>query len=137
MRVTPKYFVEGLGDEILYPKVVSRRKVGHSIFRVAEVPKKMEFGVIGLNAQAAEELGIVTNIPQDVVVVWSGQSDEVKGRTVWHEGIESYCMSKGGLPYRIAHKIALKFENTNITPRQALSWYKKSKKSLGRAWQED
>jgi hypothetical protein len=132
-----KLYVEGTKGKILYPVTVGQKKIGNRTFTITEVPEKMKYGNIGITSVAAKETlpgPVKTNIPYGTMILWSGQSPRTRTSTIWHEGIEPYCMRYGKLPYRIAHKISLRFENTKVTPREALLWYRTNLHRLGSSW---
>ena len=132
--VNKRLFVEGMHGITMYPVPVGKEKIGNQLITVAEVPKKLKYGVIGVNKLAAKPYGIDTNIPENTIIVWKGQGAKTKEHTIWHEGVEKHCMKCGKLPYIIAHRIALKFEDTEVTPREALAWYKENRRYLGKYW---
>jgi len=87
--------------------------------RMATVPKKIKGGFVGMNLEAARSHHIPANIPYNEVVVWQSKrhlSEDMD--TMEHEMIEKHLMRYYHLPYRAAHKIALKYESTRLTPKK-------------------
>jgi hypothetical protein len=110
--------------------------VGNQYIRVGEIPKKVDGGWVGLNEPAARALGIKTkHLPYSEVIEYAGQKPSTKRNTIHHELIEEHIMRYGKLPmwmsqkekYRLAHRVALRFEATKVTPSQALRWYREHK----------
>jgi hypothetical protein len=129
MKGKRKVFVEAIGGGISYPKLVGKRN-GDKIYAT---PKKIYDGIIGLNSEAAKALNIKTNIKYNEIIVYPKLRKKTVDDTKRHESIEKHIMRYGrltGTPhrkYQKAHKVALKFESTNFTPREALEWYKENK----------
>ena len=109
----------------MHPRVVDTRKVGKRTFKIAVMPKKSKYGFIGANKEADRELKIKTNLPYNEICYYPCRNKATNRRTRQHELIEVHCMRYGHLPYKEAHKIALRFEDTRITPSEALAWHKK------------
>ena len=105
-------------------RIVGYRKDGKSKVKVAVMPKKSKYGFIGANKEADKSLKIKTNIPYNEVGYYPCRTKGTNRRTIHHEIIEKHCMRYGHLPYKEAHKIALRFEDTRTTPSDALAWYK-------------
>jgi hypothetical protein len=108
-------------------KVVGRVTVSGQKYSVEELPKKIKGGFVGLNKYAAKELKIPNNLKYNEVITVRDGKKRWNRRTIWHELIEQHAMRYGGLKYPEAHKLALRFENTNTTPKEALKWYKENK----------
>ncbi len=109
----------------MHPRVVDTRKVGKQKIKIAVMPKKMKGGFIGSNREANRELGVKSNLPYNEICYYPCRKKATNRRTRQHELIEAHCMRYGRLPYKEAHKIALRFEDTRTTPSDALAWYRK------------
>jgi len=137
--------VEGVGGQVYSGMpVIDKVKSGGVTFTVLQAPGKCKHGFIGMNQKAASTIKVKTNQPYDVIVHCQGTD------TIQHEIMEQYIMrygrmhhstkksrknagcSKQGIPYEIAHKIALRFEGTKVTPKEALQWYYKQCDKYGR-----
>lgn len=118
-----KITIQSVKGGHMHPKVVDTRKVGKRTFKIAVMPKKSKFGFIGANKEADKSLGIKTNLPYNEICYYPCRKKDTNRRTRQHELIEVHAMRYGRLPYHIAHKIALRFEDTRTTPSQALKWY--------------
>jgi hypothetical protein len=110
-----------------HPRIVDTRKVGKSKIKVGVIRKKVKGGFIGLNKEAAKELKIKSNLPYNEIAFYPCRSKYTNRCTKQHELIEQHCMRYGHLKYHVAHRIALRFENTRVTPSEALKWYKQQK----------
>lgn len=124
--------------------VIKKVKSGKEVFTVLQAPGRCKYGFVGMNRQAAPTIKVKTNQPYNVIVHCLGK------HTIEHEIVEQHAMrygrmkkstkrskrragcSKQGLPYEIAHRIALKAEGKKITPQQALKQYYKDCNRLGR-----
>jgi len=126
-----RVYVAAEGGQVIYPKKFSKRKDGTVVYRTK---KKMKTGVIGGNSEAFDELNIPNNLKCNEIVVFQSRKASTRKRTGKHEEIEKHCMRYGSLPYKIAHKIALRFEGELIKPADALKWYKKAHKSGQISW---
>lgn len=114
-----KVYVSSINGRTTYPKYHSHDKFAKIFFS----NKKIKGGWVGINEPAAKAKNIKTNIKYGQVVV-----SKKNYRTIHHEEIEEHCMRYGHLPYKTAHKIALKFENTKVSPIDALRYYKNNDK---------
>jgi hypothetical protein len=108
-------------------KVVGSRTISGKKYSVEKLPKKVKGGYIGLNKKAAKELGIKTNLKYNEVAYYPCRKKSTNKRTIQHELIEQHCMRYGQMPYKEAHKVALRFENTKTKPSDALKWWKNQK----------
>lgn len=117
-------FVATVKGGIEHPKIVGSRKVGNHTVKVAEVEHKIKGGYIGLNMEAAKQLGIKTNIPYNEIVRFKGSPKWQKEETTRHELIEEHAVRYGRLCRHDSHLLALAFEDTDVTPKEALRWYK-------------
>jgi hypothetical protein len=143
--VTKNVTVEGTKGRVYKNMpVIGKVKEGKEVFTILQAPGKCKFGFVGMNSQAATTIKVKTNQPYNVIVHSKGK------HTVEHEIVEQHAMrygkmkkstkrsrrragcSKQGLPYEIAHRIALKAEGKKITPAQALKKYYADCNRLGR-----
>jgi len=124
--------------------VIGKVKAGKEVFTILQAPDKCKFGFAGMNKKAAPTIKVKTTQPYNVIIHSFGK------RTVKHEIVEQHAMRYGrmkqstkksrknagcpkqGLPYEIAHRIALRAEGKKITPAQALREYNKKCAKAGR-----
>ena len=143
--------VEGINGKTLKPEFVGHHSIGNTKVEVYEVPHKFKYGFIGMNKAAAKAVDVKTTQKYGQAIIYSKLGKKSKLRTIVHEVDEEHAerygrldytnrrakiknaCTKQGLPYRIAHKIALKFEGRpDITPAQALRWYNEECKKRDR-----
>lgn len=124
-------FIETVGGGISYLTPIGKRH-GDTVLRT---PKKIKNGNIGINQPVAKALKIKTNIKYNEMVVYTkGLKKSTVANTERHEPIEKHIFRYGklkGTPhrkYQKAHEVALKFEETKVTPKEALRWYKEHRK---------
>jgi hypothetical protein len=139
-------YVEGLHGQIYRdPPILGNVKVGGSTFEVVELPGPTKFSFIGMNAREARKVGVETNLPYHIVAVTS-RPLETEMDTARHEIDEEYLdrygrsywrivnhLQKHGMPYHIAHRVALWAEDKPwVTPKLALKHYKEQCKRENR-----
>jgi hypothetical protein len=124
-----KKFVETVGGGREEPKKIGHRVVDGKKLIISETKDKFKNGFIGMHKRAANDksVDVKTNIPNNEIVLYKGQSKKTKATTLHHELIETFLMSKG-LNYKEAHQVALRFESTKTTPQGAFKWYLNNKK---------
>ena len=122
-----KRFIETVGGGISYLTPIGKRHRE----TVLRTPKKIKNGNIGITKPVAKALNIKTDIKDNEIVVYTkGLKKKTVDNTIRHELQEKHIFRYGrlkGTPhkkYQKAHKVALKFESTKVTPKQALKWYK-------------
>lgn len=122
-----KRYIETVGGGISYLTPIGKSH-GYTVLRT---PKRIKNGYIGINQPVAKALEVKTDIKHNEIVVYcNGLKKSTVKNTERHEPIEEHVFRYGkltGTPhrkYQKAHKVALKFEATKVTPKQALKWYK-------------
>jgi hypothetical protein len=120
-----KTFVEVVGGEIEYPKISGYIQSCGKRYKILETKKKLAGGYIGLNKPASKEASlrgrlIKTNIHNDEIILWGKLPKRIKHTTKKHELIEPYLMDKEGLAYQLAHHYSLKYEDTDLSPKEVL-----------------
>lgn len=148
--------VEGINGKTLKPEFVGHYSTGTKTVEVYTVPDKLKFGFIGMNKRFSSVVGpkgrgVKTTQKYGQIVLFDKLRKETVGETLVHEIDEEHtgrygrmnysnrrakiknACTKQGLPYRIAHRIALKFEDRpDVTPAQALRWYNEECKKRDR-----
>jgi len=132
-------YVEGLHGQIYWdPPILGKVRVDGSTFEVVELPGPAKFHFIGMNAREAKKVGVKTNLPYHIVAVSDTSNIEAEMNTARHEIDEEYVdrygrsynrivhhLMKHGMPYHIAHRLALWAEDKPwVTPKRVLQHYK-------------
>ena len=82
--------------------------------KIEYVKKKLKYGFIGMNKNAAKvhHIPYKHKQPEHTIIVYKKVSKPVRVATIRHEEMERYLMKKH-LSYKKAHYNALRFENLN------------------------
>ncbi len=120
--------IETVGNRKRKTRVAGRRQINNQQYSIETVPQKLKYGFIGMNRPASEELKIGTNLKYNEIIVVARKGEKLNNITIHHELIEQHLMRYGKLKYKDAHKVALRFEDTDVSPKEALQWYKNNKK---------
>ena len=107
--------IAGVGGVMMHPRIVEYLKVDGQKIKVGVVPRKIKGGFVGMNMEAARAHHIPSNVPYGEIVVWKPWLGHPTKR---HEIIEEHLQRYLRMDYLPAHKIALKYEETNLSPRQ-------------------
>jgi hypothetical protein len=105
-------------------------------FKVEYRKRLISKDYLGMNRQAAMELHIpFKHLHRTIIEVFKGQSPSMRRRTRVHEELEYNLMHKNiyphpeGLPYRKAHRIALKYEKSKGNINTILNTIKKNEQT--------
>lgn len=84
--------------------------------KIQYTKKKMKYGFIGMNVEAARahKIPFKHKHPEHTILIYKKEPKDVRVATERHEEMESYLMRTKHFPYKRAHKNALRFENFNI-----------------------